>query len=665
MSNLVSIFEKDQDLHPYSEIIKQRIIVALAQEKKLLANCGSLADFACAHEYFGMFKRADGWLVRDWAPNATEIYISCQRNLWQKSYDYKLDKKENGIFERIFPLHFFKDGDLYKFIMVWDGGEAERIPAYTRRVIQDDDTKIFSAQVLDKTPYIWKCDFSQKIDHPLIYEAHVGMATEKHEVGSYKNFTKNLIPMIKKAGYNTIQLMAVMEHPYYGSFGYHVANFFAASSRFGEIEDLKELIDTAHQSGLAVIMDMVHSHSVRNENEGLAKYDGSENQYFHAGERGLHPAWDSKLFNYGKTEVLHFLLSNLRYWLDEFRFDGFRFDGITSMLYLNHGLKTDFLSYSQYFDDNQDPDAITYLILANKLIKQLRPNALSIAEEFSGMPGLAAPLDQFGFGFDYRLAMGVPDYWIKLIKEKKDEEWDVGVIYYELQNRRIEEKIISYAESHDQALVGDQTLIFRLIGQLMYTDMHVVQTNVVVDRGIALHKMIRLFTLSTAGHGYLNFMGNEFGHPEWIDFPRLGNDWSFQHARRQWSLLKNKDLKYQFLASFDKDMLKIIKKFKLFDWSSTEIVYEDKINQIIVFLRNGLYFVFNFNPIKSFECYSLYLSKGDYKVVLNTDSTKYAGCGRLDDSITYTCDFRPEKYNMILKLFIYLPSRTAIVLRKI
>jgi len=665
MQNSASIITRDPLLQPYEKIIRNRLQKAADTEKSLLTDCGSLAEFACGHEYFGMFKKADGWLFRDWAPNATEIYLICDKNRWQKSFDYRLNKLGGGIFERVFPHSWLKDGDLYKFLIVWEGGEAERIPAYARRVVQDESSKIFNAQVVDGSPYIWQCDFQPRFEHPLIYETHVGMATEKFGVGSYREFTKKIIPIIKKAGYNTIQLMAVMEHPYYGSFGYHVANFFAASSRFGSIEDLKELIDTAHQNGLAVIMDLVHSHSVRNELEGLSLYDGSDYQYFHSGERGLHPAWDSRLFNYAKPEVLHFLLSNIRYWLDEFRFDGFRFDGITSMLYLNHGLKTDFLNYGQYFDTNQDEDAISYLILANKLIKELKPTAIAIAEEFSGMPGLAAPLAADGIGFDYRLAMGVPDYWIKMIKEKNADEWDVGNIFFELHNKRNDEKVISYAESHDQALVGDQTLIFRLLGQLMYSDMHVVQNNPVVDSGMSLHKMIRLITIATAGHGYLNFMGNEFGHPEWIDFPRAGNNWSYQHARRQWSLLKNKDLKYQFLAAFDQDMLKMVKKHRIFDWQYCEVLLEDIARQILVFERNGLIFIFNFHPSESYTNYGIRLTKGDYQMVLNSDSTKYAGWGRLAENSVYSADFVAENLKMISKLFIDLLPRTAVVLKRV
>ena len=312
-------------------------------------------------------------------------------------------------------------------------------------------------------------------------------------------------------------------------------------------------------------MDLVHSHSVRNVNEGLGLFDGSPGQYFHTGDRRIHRAWDSLCFDYGKDSVIHFLLSNCSYWLEEYKFDGFRFDGITSMIYYDHGLEKNFTSYNDYFDGNQDEDALIYLYLANKLIQQIRPGALTIAEEMSGMPGIAAPTERNGYGFSYRLSMGVPDFWIKLVKETMDENWDMGKLMYELTQHRPEEKIISYCESHDQALVGDKTLIFRMIDAEMYNGMSKSYHSLTIDRGIALHKMIRLITFATSGGGYLNFMGNEFGHPEWIDFPREGNNWSFKYARRQWHLADNKDLKYFDLANFDRKMVKLHNDFKILD----------------------------------------------------------------------------------------------------
>jgi 1,4-alpha-glucan branching enzyme len=417
-------------------------------------------------------------------------------------------------------------------------------------VIQDPITHDFSGQLwFPENPFHWTDDHfnaSRQSRQPIIYESHVGMAQEAEKVGSYVEFADKILPRIQDGGYNAIQMMAIMEHPYYGSFGYHVSNFFCPSSRFGTPEELKYLINKAHEMGIAVIMDIVHSHAVKNLSEGLNEFDGTDSQYFHPGPRGYHEGWDSKIFDYGKWEVKKFLLSNTLYWLEEFHFDGYRFDGVTSMLYFHHG-STSFDHYDKYFREGVDWDAVTYLQLANEVVHRYKPEAVSIAEDVSGIPGLCRRPDEGGIGFDFRLAMGIPDYWIKILKEKSDEDWNVYEMWEVLNNRRYKEKTIAYAESHDQALVGDKTIAFWLMDKEMYYHMQVTDQNIVIDRGIALHKLLRLFTISLGGEGYLNFMGNEFGHPEWVDFPRLGNNWSHQYARRQWSLADNKDLKYKYL----------------------------------------------------------------------------------------------------------------------
>jgi 1,4-alpha-glucan branching enzyme len=490
------------------------------------------------------------------------------------------------------------------------------------------------------------------------------MAQEKEAIGSFRQFSENVLPRIADSGYNTIQLMAIQEHPYYGSFGYQVSNFFAVSSRFGTPDDLKALVDKAHAAGLAVLMDLVHSHSVSNETEGLSRFDGTLYQYFHDGERGLHKLWDSRCFDYGKLQVLHFLLSNCRFWLDEYRFDGFRFDGITSMLYLHHGQSKAFTAYDDYFGTDVDEDALCYLALANRLIHDLRPDALTIAEDVSGMPGLAASQENGGYGFDYRFAMGIPDYWIKLIKEFSDENWPMGSLWHELTNRRADEKTISYAESHDQALVGDQSIIFRLMGTAIYDHMSIGDGNITAARAVALHKMIRLITLSTAGSGYLNFMGNEFGHPEWIDFPREGNSWSYRYARRQWRLVEDPALKYQYLAKFDRDMIFTAKKFNLLQNPTLDLLYEHSDDKLLIFRRAGLMFAFNFHPSRSYPDYRIEAPAGTYKMILDSDAPQYGGHNRLvaDQEHLTLCDRVADRKMDYLSL--YLPSRTALVFQR-
>ena len=656
----------DPWLKPFTAVIDERISKCQQKEGQLAGN-GSLSEFAMGHFYYGLHRENDRWIFREFAPNATDIFLKGTFNGWKEKPEFRMNRlNQYGDWEINLPVQTMKHGDLFKLCVQWHGGKGERIPSYANRVVQDDHTKIFSAQVwAPENQYKWQVgNFVSKATTPVIYEAHVGMATSLEKTGTYLEFTENIIPIIAKAGYNTIQLMAVQEHPFYGSFGYHVANFFAASSRFGTPEELKELIDTAHKADLRVIMDLVHSHSVKNVNEGLGLFDGSPDQYFHKGNRRNHIAWDSLCFDYGKDNVIHFLLSNCRYWLEEYKFDGFRFDGITSMIYYDHGLGKNFTAYGEYFDGGQDVDALVYLYLANKMIHEFRPPSITIAEEMSGMPGLAAETSKRGYGFDYRLSMGVPDFWIKLIKETSDENWDMGKLMHELTQHRPEEKIISYCESHDQALVGDKTLIFRMIDAEMYTGMSKSDHSLKIDRGIALHKMIRLLTFSTAGGGYLNFMGNEFGHPEWIDFPREGNNWSYKYARRQWQLLENDSLKYQYLAGFDRQMTGLQHDFKVLDDLYIGRITENSTDKVIAFTRGDLLFVFNFHPSLSFTDYGIPI-KGKFRIIIDSDDPAFGGFDRIDRKSSYTSVRKAERatLNVPFRLYLYLPSRTAIVLK--
>ena len=664
----LAIINDDPWLEPYSDAINGRHQDAVNKIAELTGGTGNLVEFANAYNYYGLHRTTDGnWVFREWAPNATEIYLIGQFNDWRECAPYKLKRLDNGNWEIVLPERAMHHGDLYKLRVHWQGGEGERIPAYATRVVQDEKTYIFSAQVwAPEQPYEFKVkDFVPNTGPLLIYECHIGMGQDAEKVGTYTEFRENVLPRIAADGYNCIQIMAIQEHPYYGSFGYHVSSFFASSSRFGTPEQLKHLIDTAHENGIAVIMDIVHSHAVKNEIEGLGNLAGDPNQYFYPGDRHEHPAWDSLCFDYGKDDVLHFLLSNCKYWLQEFHFDGFRFDGVTSMLYYSHGLGEAFCGYGDYFNGHQDDNAICYLTLASQLIHEVNPQAITIAEEVSGMPGLAAKFSDGGYGFDYRMAMNIPDYWIKTIKEQRDEDWKPSSIFWEVKNRRPDEKTISYCESHDQALVGDKTIIFRLIDADMYWHFAKKDVNGVAERGIALHKMIRLVTAAAINGGYLNFMGNEFGHPEWIDFPRDGNGWSYKYARRQWNLVDNKDLCYHWLGDFDREMLSVIKSQKGFNKTPVQEIWHNDGDQVLAFMRGDLIFVFNFSPTQSFTDYGFLVPTGSYDVVLNTDATKFGGHGFADDSVTHFTNYDPlyvEQKKEWLKL--YIPARSAVVLRK-
>ena len=654
------LLKLDPSLAPYEQDIRARVENLEKKKAELLAPGQTLADFANAHHYFGFHRVKDGWYYREWAPAAEKMYLTGDFCGWDR-YAHPMEKKENGVFELFLRgKNALPDGSLVMAIVVSGGKELERIPLYANRVVQDPVTTAWNAAIHIPKPFAWTDGKFRPKKKLFIYECHVGMAQEEGKVGSYREFTEKTLPRIQALGYNTIQVMAIMEHPYYASFGYQVTNFFAASSRFGMPEELKELVNTAHKLGIAVLLDVVHSHACKNTREGINEFDGTAYQFFHEGEKGEHSAWGTKCFDYGKNEVIHFLLSNLKYWMEEYHFDGFRFDGVTSMLYHDHGLGVSFDSPAKYFSMNTDTEAITYLQLANEMVRQVKPNAIMIAEDMSAMPGMGLPIKAGGIGFDYRLAMGEPDMWIRLLKQTPDEMWDLNQIYYELANRRPGEKVIGYCESHDQALVGDKTIMFRLCDQEMYWGMGKDQGSLVIDRGMALHKLLRLLTMTLGGEGYLTFMGNEFGHPEWIDFPREGNGWSYHYCRRQWSLADDPNLKYQYLLAFEKAMVDMAKKQKVVGARDVQLSLDNEKKTLVYSKGNGV-LAFNFHPTDSYDGFTLTVPQaGEYRVILPSDDYCFGGQGRIWHQ-TYTAQAQPDgKYAVKL----YLPSRTAAVLAK-
>ena len=656
------IFEIDPNLLDYRSDIELRMNNYNRKKAELVGDGRTLAEFANGHLFYGFHKTNDGWIYREWAPGAERMYLTGDFCNWDR-YAYPMERKDGGVFELFIPgVDSLKNGQRVRAITVRSGMEMERIPLYAKYVVQDKQTIQWDAVIHEpETPFVWS-DRNFKPEKTLyIYECHIGMSQEEPKIGTYTEFKDNILPRIKALGYNTIQIMAIMEHPYYASFGYQVTNLFAASSRFGTPEELKALVNEAHKLGITVLLDVVHSHASKNTREGICEFDGTVYQFFHDGAKGDHSAWGTKCFNYEKSEVIHFLLSNLKFWQEEYHFDGFRFDGVTSMLYHDHGLGVSFTGYPSYFSMNTDIEAITYLQLANEMVRQVNPNAITIAEDTSAIPGLCLPIEDGGIGFDYRLAMGEPDMWIKLIKEVPDEWWDIGHIWAELTSRRKNEKVIGYCESHDQALVGDKTIMFRLCDSEMYYNMGCNSNSMVVDRGIALHKLLRLVTMSLGGEGYLTFMGNEFGHPEWIDFPREGNGWSSHYCRRQWSLADNPDLKYHFLNNFEGAMITMARKTRLLT-GKMEVLNFDHYRKIMAYRRGKTILLLNFHPSWSQDNFFVPVKeKGEYEVILNTDDGEFGGYDRVSKTYIYQTE---KNENGEYGIRIYIPNRCGIVLRK-
>ena len=656
------ITQIDPTLAPFEKDLQLRMENYKNTKNRILKANDTLSDFANAHLFYGIHRTEDGWVYREWAPGADAMYFTGDFNGWNRR-SCPMEKRDGGIFELYLQgADALKDGQKVSAIVIHNGQELERIPAYANYVVQDSKTTAWNAAIFcGKAPFPWTDRSFKPQKNLFIYECHIGMAQEEGKVSTYSEFREKTLPRIKALGYNTIQIMAVMEHPYYASFGYQVTNFYAASSKYGTPDDLRALVNAAHEMGICVLLDVVHSHAAPNTREGINEFDGTDHQYFHSGEKGNHSAWGTKCFHYGKDEVLHFLLSNLKYWQTEFHFDGFRFDGVTSMLYHDHGLGVAFTGPEQYFSMNTDTEAVTYLQLANDLVRQINPNAITIAEDTSALPGLCLPIEDGGVGFDYRLAMGVPDMWIRLLKDVPDEMWDLNNIYYELALRRSQEKVIGYVESHDQALVGDKTTMFRMCDQEMYWGMEKSYRSNTIDRAMALHKMIRLLTMSLGGEGYLTFMGNEFGHPEWLDFPRAGNGWSYHYCRRQWSLVDNPNLKFEYLNNFERDMVIMAKKQKVLSGHDQQLKLDNR-DKVLVYKKGGATFAFNFHCHQSYvSCFIPVAEAGKYQVIMSTDDYCYGGDGHIAHQI-YTA---AKQKDGTLGFTVYIPSRTAIVFKKV
>lgn len=668
----LKIVAEDSWLEPVEGEINLRHRMYLDRIEDIKKSSGSLSDYANGYKYFGWQRDEDmqGWWFREWLPNAMDVFIFGDFNGWQRT-QLRLDKNyQTGVWSIFLPDAMYSytltHGSLYKLHVHGWNGWLDRIPAWATRVVQDEQTKDFSGQFWNPEPFDWQGEHFRipARRELLIYETHVGMAQEKAGVGTYVEFEKNILPRIKRAGYNAIQVMAIAEHPYYGSFGYHVSSFFAPSSRFGTPEELKHLIRTAHSMGIAVIMDLVHAHYVKNLNEGINALDGTDHLYSKSGEEGYQKYWDSMTFDYGKREVQHFLLSNIKYWMEEFHFDGYRFDGVTSMVYYHHGY-VEFDCREKFFDQGVNRDALVYLKLANTLVHELNARAVTIAEDVSGMPGMCYPVKAGGMGFDYRLAMAMPDYWIRILKDETDEEWNLDEMWDIMTSRLRGVGTVAYAESHDQAMVGDKSLSMHLIDGAIYDSMHLGSQNLTVERGMALHKMIRLMTISTGGDAYLNFMGNEFGHPEWIDFPREGNGWSYDHARRQWSLVDNRHLRFRQLSEFDKAMLKLIRRNHVLSDGYAYRWLTDYDNRTLSFSHTGLMFVFNWSAQTSVPDYRIEVPwPGKYVVELSTDESRFGGFDRVkrgEEHFSWTeldADGKEHYY-----ISIYNTARTAQVLK--
>eukprot|EP00792_Barthelona_sp_PAP020_P011594 TRINITY_DN568_c0_g1_i1.p1 TRINITY_DN568_c0_g1~~TRINITY_DN568_c0_g1_i1.p1 ORF type:complete len:703 (-),score=199.67 TRINITY_DN568_c0_g1_i1:15-2084(-) len=680
--------EDDQYLKPFEQIIKNRNLHFEYKLSQINEHGKNIDEFSRSYEKMGVYRTDNGIQIREYVPYAKSVSIVGEFNNWNNN-QHKLVPMEFGVWELFLPNDdqgnmVIPHNSAVRLSITTENETFTRIPAYINATVQLPSAKHIDGLFwAPPQPFVFQNSRPdpETLKSLRIYEAHVGMATEDGHIGSYREFADNVLPHIADTGYNCVQLMAIQEHSYYASFGYQVTSFFAPACRSGNPEDLKYLIDKAHGLGVIVIMDICHSHASSNSFDGLNMYNGRSDCYFHSTEsgRGLHSEWNSRLFDFGNYETEKFLLSNTRYWLDVFHFDGFRFDAVTSLLYHHHGVGVGFTgAYHEYFGENSavDYDGLAYLRLMNHLVhnvitlptvgNEIPRTAITIAEDVSGMPGMGRSVQDGGVGFDYRLAMALPDTWIKYMK-LKDEDWDMGHLTYTLQNTRSDEAVIAYAESHDQALVGDKTLAFWLMDKEMYSGMSILQApSPIVERGISLLKLIRSLTMFLGGKSYLNFMGNEFGHPEWIDFPTPANGWSHHYCRRQWGLKSDGLLRYQHILHFDRKLMHLDAKYRLLEADiPAYVVLTHNEQKLISFDKKNLLFIFNFHPSSSFVDHKIPVRfAGKYTIVFHSDEIEDGG----HDRIKLGGEFFTEVDNYMgqnQSLKVYIPSRCLIVLERL
>ncbi|KAH9651980.1 SBE3 [Citrus sinensis] len=573
-------------------------------------------------------------------------------------------------------------GSKYRVYFNTPDGPLERIPAWATYVQPDADGKEAFAIHWEPSPefaYKWR-NTRPKVPKSLrIYECHVGISGSKPKISSFNEFTEKVLPHVKEAGYNVIQLFGVVEHKDYFTVGYRVTNLYAVSSRYGTPDDFKRLVDEAHGLGLLVFLDIVHSYSAADQMVGLSQFDGSNDCYFHTaqiiffcvvlyyahmipGKRGFHKYWGTRMFKYDDLDVLHFLLSNLNWWVVEYQIDGFQFHSLSSMIYTHNGFASLTGDLEEYCNQYVDKDALLYLILANEILHALHPNIITIAEDATYYPGLCEPTTQGGLGFDYFLNLSASEMWLSFLENTPDHEWSMSKIVSTLVgNGQYSDKMIMYAENHNQSISGGQSFAEILFGEISE---HSPDTNNLLLRGCSLHKMIRLITFTIGGHAYLNFMGNEFGHPKRVEFPMPSNNFSFSLANRHWDLLANR--LHSNLYSFDQELMKLDENAKVLLRGSPSVHHVNDAKMVICYMRGPLVFIFNFHPTDSYEDYSVGVEEaGEYQIILNTDESKFGGQGLIKEHqyLQRTISKRVDGLRNCIE--VPLPSRTAQILAEI
>ena len=573
-----------------------------------------------AYEFLGCHfnAKAGEATFRTWAPNAQAIHLVGDFNNWQEGKTPMIRISDSGIWEVV--VTGVSVEQRYKFSIVASNGE--RILKADPFAFHSETDEKTASIICDLGTYKWGDQTWQKakedlFDKPVnIYELHLGswQRGENGEILTYAQIAMRLIPYIKEMHYTHIELMPVMEHPYGGSWGYQVCGFYAPTSRYGTPHDLMRFIDLCHQSGIGVILDWVPAHFPKDAH-GLYEFDGTPLYECQGDDRKEHPEWGTRCFDYGRTEVQSFLVSNAVFWLDIYHADGLRVDAVSSMLYLDYGRKP-----GQWFPNtqgnNKNLDAVSFLQKLNLAVFKYHPYTMMIAEESTAWPMVTKPPQDGGLGFNFKWNMGWMNDMLEYITIdplfRKDVHNKLTFSFYYAFSENFILPI-----SHDEVVHGKKSLLDKMPGNY--------------EMKFAGLRAFLGYMMTHPGKK-LTFMGTEFGQFK---------EWAYDDSL-DWHLLEYEQHKkmHNYVKALNKFYLDTPALWEIdYSWDGFSWISDsDSMQNIIVFTRTNedgerIISLINFAPVKRDDYRIGVPEAGIYEEAFNSDAVEFGGEGNTNNNL--------------------------------